>query len=295
MRCACIDIGSNTTRLLVADVEDGRLEAVRSERVFLRLGAALEPGAPIGRREIERLADVVAAQAALARGLKAECLRTVATAAVRTAANRDAALAQIARVARVAVDVLSAEEEAALAFRGATGMAARPLPGLVGVADVGGGSIELSCGTVASGPEWTHAIALGSGLLAARELRGDPPSAAELAAARAEAAAAFAGVALPRPDTALAVGGSAASLHLLCGPLLDEGVLERALARLLAGRAAVVARELGLHPERVRILPAGLLLLREAAAALGGPLTVAGGGLREGVLLRLAGSVPSAR
>jgi exopolyphosphatase/guanosine-5'-triphosphate,3'-diphosphate pyrophosphatase len=295
MRCACIDIGSNTTRLLVGEVEDGRLRELRSERVFLRLGRALEPGAPVGRREIERLADVVAAQAALARALKASCVRTVATAAVRNAANRDAIVHAIAKVARVRVEVLGAEDEAALAFAGATGMADEPLHGLVGVADVGGGSTELVCGTVAGGPEWTRCVPLGSGLLAARRLHGDPPSAAQLAAARVDARAAFAAVELPPPQAALAVGGSATSLRLLCGAVLDDEALERALALLLAGPVARVAQELGLHPERVRMLPAGLLLLREAGAAMGGPLTVAQGGLREGVLLRLAASVPSAR
>ncbi|HEU4977531.1 MAG TPA: hypothetical protein VFT42_01415, partial [Solirubrobacteraceae bacterium] len=103
-----------------------------------------------------------------------------------------------------------------------------------------------------------------------------------------DARAAFAGVQPPRPQTAFAVGGSAASVSLLCGVMLDPAVLGAAIARLTAGRAERVAEELGLHAQRVRILPAGLLLLREACAAFGGPLTVARGGLREGVLLGLA-------
>ncbi|HEU4978941.1 MAG TPA: hypothetical protein VFT42_08625, partial [Solirubrobacteraceae bacterium] len=231
MRCACIDIGSNTTRLLVGDVDTdpptlpARLSEVRSERVFLRLGRALEPGAAIGGAEIERLADVVAAQAALARALKARRLRVVATAAVRRAANRDAVVGTIARVARVAVEVLGEDEEAALAFRGATGTAESAPAGRVGVADVGGGSTELICGTVAAGAAWCRSLPVGSGLLAARHFYDDPPSDAQLAAAAEDARAAFAGVRPPPPATAFAVGGSAASVSVLCGAELDAHVL----------------------------------------------------------------------
>jgi exopolyphosphatase / guanosine-5'-triphosphate,3'-diphosphate pyrophosphatase len=288
MRCACIDIGSTTTRLLVAEVEHRRLREVRSERAFLRLGRGGEPGTTLSPRAVERLADTVAAQAALARALKAEHVRTVATAALRGAANRDAVVQRIASVARVAVEVLAPEEEARLAFLGATA-ALPPVPTTtVGVADVGGGSSELIAGPLGEAPRWIRSLPLGSGLLALRHFRADPPAPAELAAAQAEAGEAFAGLGAPQPDIALAVGGSATSLHRLCGPLLDEDALRLALERLLAGPAARVAAELGLHVERVRILPAGLLLLREAGAAFGAPLAIAGGGLREGVLIEQA-------
>jgi exopolyphosphatase/guanosine-5'-triphosphate,3'-diphosphate pyrophosphatase len=294
MRCACIDIGSTTTRLLVADVAGGRLREIRSDRVFLRLGRDAEPGAAIRPDAVERLADTVAAQAALARALKAERLRAVATAALRSAANRDAIVHRIASAARVRIDVLSPDEEARLAFLGATQMLERPPLGSVGVADIGGGSSELIVGTAGGGPWWTASLPLGSGLLALRHFVSDPPGPDELAAARHEARSAFGALAPPRPPQALAVGGSATSLYRLCGPVLSVEALERALERLLAAPAANVARDLGLHPERVRILPAGLLLLREAATAFGCALAIAPGGLREGVLLRQAGRVPSA-
>jgi exopolyphosphatase / guanosine-5'-triphosphate,3'-diphosphate pyrophosphatase len=286
MRCACIDIGSNTTRLLVAEAEGAGLREVHSERVFLRLGRAVEPGGAIPGSTIERLADTVAAQVALGRALGAERIRTVATAALRGSVNRDAVLRAVARTAKVRVEVLTGEEEARLAFAGATGTLEEATDGRIGVADIGGGSSELVVGTLRGGVEWWRSLAIGSGLLAERTLPSDPPREAELEAAREEAVTAFEGLTPLRAELALAVGGSAASLRALCGPVLDAATLDEALATVVEGPAEQVAGRLGLHPERVRVLPAGLLLLREAAALFGAPLQVARGGLREGVLLQ---------
>ncbi len=105
------------------------------------------------------------------------------------------------------------------------------------------------------------------------------------AAAEAELAAAD----LPRIDHAVAVGGSAASLPTLIGPVLDDAALARALATLGSAPAAVVARRHGLAPERTELLPAGILVLAAAGRWLGMPLRIGRGGLREGVVLELAG------
>jgi exopolyphosphatase/pppGpp-phosphohydrolase len=85
------------------------------------------------------------------------------------------------------------------------------------------------------------------------------------------------------------VGGSAASLSRLAGRILDAGAFARALAELVAAPRREVARRFGLDVERVRLLPTGLVILQAASELFGAPLVVAGGGLREGVLLESAG------
>jgi exopolyphosphatase/guanosine-5'-triphosphate,3'-diphosphate pyrophosphatase len=87
----------------------------------------------------------------------------------------------------------------------------------------------------------------------------------------------------------VAVGGSAASLRTIAGPLLDRGAFTRVLALLAAESAVEVARRFGLDADRVRLLPAGLLILQAAAERFGAPLEVARGGLREGLLLEQSG------
>jgi exopolyphosphatase/guanosine-5'-triphosphate,3'-diphosphate pyrophosphatase len=291
VRCACIDIGSNTTRLLVAEPADGGLREIVARRMFLPLAPAADGAIP--PETIAVLATVVAAHAATARAHGARRLRAVATAAIRTAPNRDALCAAVAREAGVPVSVLTGAEEAALAFAGATGTLPRPPEGELGVVDIGGGSSELVAGTVAGGVSWYASLLVGSGLLTRRHVRSDPPAPAELAALRAAVAQAFAGVRAPRPAVAYVVGGSATSLRRLCGDDLSAAALDRALALVAAAPARDAARRLGLARERIRLLPAALLLLAAASEALGGaPLRLARGGLREGVILRDSGELP---
>ncbi len=189
--------------------------------------------------------------------------------------------------------VLDGEREARLAFAGAT-CALIPRPaGTIAIVDVGGGSTELIVGSCASGPVWIASIPIGSGLLAEDELHGDPPAAAQLDRARARAAAALATVQPPPAESAWAVGGSATSLaRVLGGGDLSRPALARALDAICAEPAATLAARHGLHPERMRILPAGLAILDATSARLGVELQMARGGVREGVILAmLAGDV----
>ena len=282
MLCACIDIGSNTTRLLVAEAGEGGLREVLQQRVFTRLGGR----EPIGADKISRCCEAVAEQSRTAREHGVERLRVVGTAAIRSAPNQAELLAAIEDVAGVRVDVLTGEQEAQYAFAGATHTLGRVPAGEVGVIDVGGGSTELVVGTPAAGVSWSQSLRVGSAYLADHYLRSDPPSPGELDRLRAHVHGVFEGLQAPRPGSAYAVGGSATSLSRLVGEVLDHDALQRAV-RLLAGHPAEeIARRHDLHLERVRLLPAGLLLLDAASEALGGvPLRVAGGGLREGVLL----------
>jgi len=292
VRCACIDIGSNTTRLLVADV--GRagggaplVAPLLERRAFTALGRACRVDAPLPAAAREALVRIVREQVAEAYSLGSETLRVVATAALRRAADGLATCHALAAAAGAPVELLSEVEEARLAFAGATCDLHDAAAGPLAVVDVGGGSTQLVVGTCAAGAAWSRSLPLGTGDLTAAHLRADPPAAAELLALRAAVAQLLAGVVAPPVVRALAVGGSATSLRRLAGARLDVPGLERALATLRSAPAAVVAERVGIAPERARLLPAGIVVLAALAERLG-PLEIARGGLREGVLRQLA-------
>jgi len=287
MLCACIDIGSNTTRVLVADVEDGALREVLQRRAFTRIGKGLK-GGEIPREKIDEVARVVAEQRHLIEQLGTDSMRVVATAAIRGAANQDEFAAAIREVGGAEVEILDGVEEARLAFLGATRTLGQPLDGTVGVVDVGGGSTELAIGTVPEGATWSESFRLGSGLLTDAYLRSDPPSVAELNAMREHAQGVFEGLALPAVEAAVAVGGSAASLRRLVGSVLDAESLQRAMRVLSADASEAVSQTFAIDRERVVLMAAGLTVLDAAAQALGRPLQIGRGGLREGILLELA-------
>jgi exopolyphosphatase/guanosine-5'-triphosphate,3'-diphosphate pyrophosphatase len=128
---------------------------------------------------------------------------------------------------------------------------------------------------------------IGSGALADDFLDNDPPSPAEIRALRGHIADFFAEVEIDQPEQAVAVGGSATSLRTLVGAVLEYETLERAVRVLASDPIAEVARRFELDPRRVRILPAGVLLLEKLSELLGRPLQIGRGGLREGIILDL--------
>jgi exopolyphosphatase/guanosine-5'-triphosphate,3'-diphosphate pyrophosphatase len=285
VRRACIDIGSNTTRLLVADCHADGLVEVHQERAFTHVRRALSPAEEIHPDKIAEVVAVVAAQLEAARALGATDVRGVATAAVRQAANRDALVAAVRSSCGLEVAILSAEQEARFAFGGAARTLGYAPGGPLGVVDVGGGSCELVVGTVPDQVSWFASFDLGSGQLADECLHSDPPSAEDLGRARARVSRVLDGVQPPPAARVVAVGGSATSLRVIAGPRLDSEAFPRVLALLASEPVATVARRFALDPNRVRLLPAGLLILQAAAERFGAPLEVARGGLREGVLL----------
>jgi exopolyphosphatase/guanosine-5'-triphosphate,3'-diphosphate pyrophosphatase len=296
LRCACIDIGSNTTRLLVAELdrspgglETGGLRTVVAGRAFTAIGAALGPDGALPAAKIAEVADVVAGQVIAARSRGARAIRAVATAAIRAASNGPELGAAIASVAGVEMEVLSGEQEAELAFTGALASLSRPPAGTVAVIDVGGGSTEIVIGTHAGGPSWSTSLRVGSSSLTASCVRHDPPSATCLAALDRESTAAFAELDPPPVGLALAVGGSATTLLSLDGEEIDPASLAFLLAEFTVDPALPTAVRLGLHPDRTRLLPAGIVLLMRASELLDRPLRIARGGLREGVVLGLLG------
>ncbi len=291
MRRGCIDIGSNTTRLLVADCSDGHLVACRQEREFTKIASSLDPRGAIPAEKLAEVAEVVAEQARIAHQLGVEQLRCVATAAVRRASNREALADLIARRCDgLEMETLTGEQEARLAFTGAA-WAAKPEPhARVAVVDAGGGSTELVVATIEPGSVprelWWESIPIGSSDVTNRWLQSDPPGSAELAAARTGVEALFHRVRAPTGvQRAIAVGGSATSLRAVAGDVLEPELLTLLTQEAAGITSAELAARFCVAPERAGLLIGGLLILAAASKVLGAALEVGGGGLREGVLL----------
>jgi len=287
VRRACIDIGSNTTRLLVADSDGERLLEIHQERYFTHVGRGMTGGGEIREEKIAEVAAVVAAQLQAALDLGAVDVRGVATAAIRRAANSDALLSAVRHACGLEVRVLSAEDEARLAFAGAGQTLGYDPGGPLGVVDAGGGSCELVVGTLPDQVSWFASFEVGSGLVSDQCLPSDPPSAEDLSRARAHVREVLDGVRPPATARVVAVGGSATSLRRIAGPVLDADTFRRTLKLLAGAGSADVARRFALDEDRARLLPAGLLILEAAAELFGAPLEVANGGLREGLLLEV--------
>jgi exopolyphosphatase/guanosine-5'-triphosphate,3'-diphosphate pyrophosphatase len=287
MLCAAVDIGSNTTRVLVAEPQDGQLRKVMEQRAYTRFEKDSKRKGKITDEKIAELAEVVTTQVRLAEELGAEAIRIVATAAIRESKNAEQAAAQIAEAAGMPVDVLSEEEEGRLAFIGATKTLGHPVEGDIGVVDVGGGSSEIILGTVTEGVREVRSFKIGSGAVAEEFLTNDPPSASEIRSLRDYIDDFFEGIEVEQPAQAVAVGGSATSLRTLVGAVLEYETLERAVRVLTGDPIAEVAKKFELDPRRVRILPAGVLILEKLAELLGQPLQIGKGGLREGIILDL--------
>jgi exopolyphosphatase/guanosine-5'-triphosphate,3'-diphosphate pyrophosphatase len=290
----CIDIGSNTTRLLVAQCEQGSLRELASQRAFTRIGKSLLKGGAIPPEKIEETAEVVAGQARAARDVGAQSVVAVATAAIRDAPNRHDLAEAVRHSGHTELRVLSGEEEARLAFVGAARTLATPAQGTLAVVDVGGGSTELAIGAGDGTVDWSASFRIGSGFLADSYLRSDPPGAAELEAVRRHVQGTFEGLEPPPAASAVAVGGTAVSLRRLVGAELEHETLERGIRVLSSVPIEELARRFELDPVRVRLLPAGILVLEALSDLLALPLRIARGGLREGVILELLEGRPPA-
>ena len=290
MRVAVIDVGSNTARLLVASVTpEGRVLPVVEDRAFLRLGAEIEQTGTIGGAKIAEAAETCAGFARTAAEHRAERAAVIVTAPGRQGAAGARLTRALADATGLPVRVLSGEGEARLAFDGAVGGTTAPLPEVVAVVDVGGGSTEIAVGTPLLGAAWIASADLGSLRLTRAHLPDDPPTAGQITAARTSVADALAAQDPPRPDVALAVGGSARAIARIVGRRFDAEDLERVVKLLRRRPAAKAVRSFGIGPERAQTLLAGALLLAGASRVLGVPLELGRGGVREGAALELAG------
>jgi len=281
MRVAVVDIGTNSTRLLVAEVEDGKVAELERRTTVTRLGEGLEASGRLSDPAIARVSDALAAYRETIDRLGAERVVAVATSAMRDAANGPAFREEIQ--ARFGMDArtISGDEEARLTFLGAT--AGRATDAETLVIDIGGGSTEYVTGLPGSDPGFHVSTRMGSVRHTERHLHHDPPEASELAAL-AEDTRAIVESDVPSEvrehvDAGIAVAGTATSLAAIDQELdpydpervhgyrLSRGSCERLLARL-AELPLAERRELaGLHPDRAPTIVAGAGILLESMRA----------------------------
>jgi exopolyphosphatase / guanosine-5'-triphosphate,3'-diphosphate pyrophosphatase len=280
-RVAAVDCGTNSLRLLVADLADGVLtDVVRHMRV-VRLGEGVDRTGRLAPAALARTRSALAHYAATCQELGVERVRMVATSATRDAENRRDFTEMVRGVLHVEPEVVSGDEEAALSFDGATrGLDAADGPFLV--VDIGGGSTEYVLGSDRA--EAAVSVDVGCVRLTERHLSGDPPAAGEVRAAEADVDAALRRVreVVPVERARLLVGlaGSVTTVaaHALRLPAyqadrthharLDAATVVRACDELLGMSRAERAALPYMHPGRVDVIGAGALVLRRTFEAL---------------------------
>jgi exopolyphosphatase / guanosine-5'-triphosphate,3'-diphosphate pyrophosphatase len=302
-RLAAVDVGTNSTRVLVADVEGGRVVAEHArEMIITRLGKGVDRTGRFDPAALRRTLDVLAGYGATCRRLGVQGRRVVATSATRDAGNRQEFLDGVRALLGVEAEVLSGEAEAATAYRGAT----HDLPGdgRTLVVDIGGGSTELILGTTGN-PEAMVSLDLGCVRLHERHLHTDPPTATEVAALRADAATQLARVTgTLDPASAERVVGVAGTITTVTAIGLGlavydprrihrsalsaaeiAAVAEKLAAMTVAERAAIPVMAKG----REDVIAAGALLLDELVRTFGFQRVIASEtDILDGVLLGLA-------
>jgi exopolyphosphatase/guanosine-5'-triphosphate,3'-diphosphate pyrophosphatase len=287
-RVAAVDCGTNSIRLLVADVSGDALTDVHREMRIVRLGQGVDRTGRLAPDALERTFAALRDYAATARDLGAERTLMVATSASRDAANAAEFVDGCTAILGVAPVVVSGAEEARLSFRGATAELSG-LPAPYAVCDIGGGSTEFVLGT--SDVEQSCSVDIGCVRLTERRLRSDPPTDDEIAAAEADIATALDAVA-ERVDVAKAATfvGLAGSVTTIAALALDlpaydpvaihlsripaaavEDVTERLLRATRAERAALPVMD----PGRVDVIGAGALVLRAVVRRWSVPEVVA--------------------
>src|SRR6476661_7654848 len=168
MRIGVIDVGSNTTRLLVADAAADDLAPLEKAKVRLGLGEEIERYGAVSAVHLAAAAKAVRGMAAAARLARVVSLDVFLTAPGRQADNAEELVAALTRAAGVQARVLTKEEEGTLAYRGAILTAGVPLPSRIAVCDIGGASTEIAVGSPGSEPHWIESVDLGSVRLSTR-------------------------------------------------------------------------------------------------------------------------------
>jgi exopolyphosphatase / guanosine-5'-triphosphate,3'-diphosphate pyrophosphatase len=302
-RVAVIDIGSNSTRLLVADVSDGRVTPIERRSTVTRLGRGVDLSGRLAAEAIEAACAAVDPYVATLQELGAEAVDAVATSAVRDAENGSAFIAELRERFALSARVLDGDEEARLTYLGATSEHSPAVPTLV--LDIGGGSTEMVVGK-GRDAAWHSSLQAGVVRHTERHLVADPPRAVELEALAAdlrgliETATADA----PRAEAGIAVAGTPTSLAAIeleldpYGPKLVHGhVLElRSIQRMLSRLAAVPLAERqeirGLHADRAPTILAGVVILVEAMRAFElDQITVSEHDILYGAAIALADSI----
>ncbi len=284
-RAAAIDCGTNSIRLLVADVDlvAGSARDVVRTMTVVRLGEGVDATGAFSAAALDRTFAACREYAATLRSVGSPPVRFVATSASRDVSNRSELVAGVREILGVAPEVISGDEEGELSFSGATtGIPASASPPFL-VVDIGGGSTEFVLGT--THPTHRASVDVGCVRMTERHLAEDPPSPEHVAAARLDidAAIATAGrtVPLDRAATLVGLAGSvttvaALAMHL---PRYDADVIHHSRiaaedvrhvsdSLLVTPRAERAALPV-MHPGRVDVIAAGALVLRRIVDATG--------------------------
>jgi len=284
-RIAVVDIGTNTTRLLIAEVEDGRIrrELARDGRVT-RLGAGVDAGGRLGDQALQREHPVLAEFAKRIEGRVTERRVAVMTSAVRDAANGREFAEEVSRRYGLDVHVLSGEEEARLTYLGATDELEPDSAERVLVIDIGGGSTEL---VVGRGRKVGFHASTQAGVVRQgdRHVRSDPIAPEELRAVAEDVRETIA-AAVPESERrgierGIAVAGTPTSLAAIAQELdpydparvhgyrLTGQTRDEILARLQPMTLDERRRVTGLHPDRALVIVPGIVILEEVMALFG--------------------------
>jgi exopolyphosphatase / guanosine-5'-triphosphate,3'-diphosphate pyrophosphatase len=283
-RVGAVDIGTNSTRLLVADVsESGGIAEVERLLEITRLGDRVDAERRLTDAAIARVDAVLERYAARAATLEAESVLAVATSAVRDAANGREFLAGAATRHGLVPRLLTGEEEAELTYRGVCSRQAVAAGTLI--CDIGGGSTELILG----GPDGVRdraSLDIGCVRLSERHLHADPPTPAQIGAVRSEAADALPARLTDAAGGLIGVAGTVTTLatidmgleceipEAIDGHHLSAEAVERLLGELAALPLEQRRRVRGLMPERAPTIVAGSAILSAIVAATGTGLVV---------------------
>jgi exopolyphosphatase/guanosine-5'-triphosphate,3'-diphosphate pyrophosphatase len=284
VRVAVVDLGTNTTRLLVADVADDRVEEVDRRTHVTRLGEGVDATGLLDESAMERVYAALAEYRRAIDDLEVDVTVALATSAVRESRNADEFRRVLLERFGLQTRTIAAREEARLAFLGATSDVSLR-DGDVLVLDIGGGSTELVIGPPGGEPDFIASTPAGSVRQTERHLRDDPPPPGQLSGLAEEVrellAGAVPGAARASVSAGIAVAGTATSLAAIDQELepydpervhgyqLDLGACERMLAMLAALPLAERREVPGLHPDRAPTIVAGAVILVEAMRAFG--------------------------
>jgi exopolyphosphatase / guanosine-5'-triphosphate,3'-diphosphate pyrophosphatase len=269
VRVAAVDVGTNTTRLLVADVEDGRVDEVHRETHITRLGEGVDARKRLLPVPIARVRNVLADYRRTLERLGAERTLAVATSAVRDAENGEAFLGEIEWSYGFSTRLVSGDDEALLTRRGV-----QPAAGAL-VLDIGGGSTELIV------DDFHASLDIGSVRYTERFIHTDPPDAAELNTCAAAVRAALEERVPVRAAAAIGVAGTVTTLAALDlgldrydrervhGHRLTLEAARRQLARLAALPLDERREVPALDRERAPVIVAGAVILVETLAFFG--------------------------
>lgn len=278
-RVAAIDCGTNSIRLLVADVSDGVAEEIVREMRVVRLGQGVDATGSLAPEAIERTLAATREYAETIASLHADRVRFCATSAARDASNAEEFAAAVEAIVGVRPEILTGTEEARASFVGATRGLGSDADVLV--VDIGGGSTELVMGRDER-VAWSTSLDLGSVRMTERFLPTDPPTPGEIAECAGFLRDAFGAAAsdLPPAATLVGVAGTVTTVaaHVLNLPAYDRSVIHGARLPIDATRAAcaslvgmTIAERRALpfmHPGRADVIGGGALVLDAVLTSL---------------------------